>query len=194
MSAKSCRTLPRATLGSKQTCNTLRARATPPAAKRQFTVQAGISVGDKAPDFTLPDQNGKSVKLSKYQGIFGKKVVLYFYGSDGSPSCTKQAEGFTEAYTAFKKAGAEVIGVSSDSPDTHKDFASELGIPFKLLSDEDDEVREEYGISKDFLFLKGRETYVINKQGVVEFVFNNQFSTDQHIEQTLDLLDANVEA
>merc|ERR1711865_163950 len=83
MSAKSCRTLPRATLGSKQTCNTLRARATPPAAKRQFTVQAGISVGDKAPDFTLPDQNGKSVKLSKYQGIFGKKVVLYFYGSDG---------------------------------------------------------------------------------------------------------------
>merc|ERR1711865_29405 len=139
MSAKSNCTVSRsAALSSRGSTKALRATASKPAAKRQVTVEAAIRVGDTAPDFTLPDQNGKSVKLSKYQGFFGKSVVLYFYGADGSPSCTKQAEAFTDSYTQFKKAGAAVIGVSSDSPETHKAFASELGIPYTLLSDEDD--------------------------------------------------------
>eukprot|EP00854_Cymbomonas_tetramitiformis_P016869 gene16869-20041_t len=135
-----------------------------PTLQRQYTAtQCSVKVGDKAPNFSLKSQDGKAVSLSKYQGLFGKPVVLFFYGAD-------------------------VIGISADSTESHSDFADELGLPFTLLTDEGDEVRDEYGIPKDLLFLKGRQTYVINKQGVVELVYNNQFSPETHVDKTLEAL------
>ncbi|KAK3288914.1 hypothetical protein CYMTET_3632 [Cymbomonas tetramitiformis] len=160
-----------------------------PTLQRQYTAtQCSVKVGDKAPNFSLKSQDGKAVSLSKYQGLFGKPVVLFFYGADGSPSCTKEMCAIRDSYSAFKKAGAEVIGISADSTESHSDFADELGLPFTLLTDEGDEVRDEYGIPKDLLFLKGRQTYVINKQGVVELVYNNQFSPETHVDKTLEAL------
>ncbi|CAK0787409.1 hypothetical protein CVIRNUC_010629 [Coccomyxa viridis] len=148
-----------------------------------------VQVGDKAPDFALTDQTGKTVKLSKFQGIFGKPVVLYFYPSDGSPGCTKQAAAFTQSYDAFKKAGAVVLGVSGDDVDSHVKFIGDQQIPFQLLADEGNKVRQQYGVKKDLLgLLEGRETYVIGKDGTVKLVYNNQFGPESHIEKALEAL------
>jgi len=107
----------------------------------------------------------------------GSPVVLFFYGADGSPSCTKQACAFRDAFADFKAAGAVVLGVSSDSEETHGSFKEEQELPYTLLSDAGDELREAYGIPKDFLgLLKGRSTFVIDKTGVVVSVFNDQFN------------------
>ncbi|EIE24468.1 alkyl hydroperoxide reductase/ thiol specific antioxidant/ Mal allergen [Coccomyxa subellipsoidea C-169] len=146
-------------------------------------------VGDKAPDFSLKDQSGKTVKLSSYQGIFGKPVVLYFYPADASPGCTKQAKAFTDAIGEFKKAGATVVGVSGDDVESHQKFKSELGIPFQLLADEGNEVRKTYGVKKDLLgLLEGRQTYVIGKDGIVKLVFNNQWEPEKHVDEALKAL------
>lgn len=148
-----------------------------------------VKVGDKAPDFSLIDQTGKSVKLSKFQGLFGKPVVLYFYPSDNSPGCTRQAAAFTENFSAFKKAGAVVLGVSGDDVESHVKFIGDQQIPFQLLADEGNKVRQEYGVKKDLLgLLEGRETYVIGKDGIVKLVYNNQFGPESHIEKALEAL------
>eukprot|EP01018_Ginkgo_biloba_P000312 Gb_08328 [translate_table: standard] len=126
------------------------------------------------------------VSLSKFKG---KPVVLYFYPADESPGCTKEACAFRDSYEKFKKSGAEVIGVSADSPQSHKDFANKYRLPFTLLSDEGNKVRKEWGIPGDLLgSLPGRQTYVIDKNGVVQLVYNNQFQPEKHIEETLNLL------
>eukprot|EP01023_Acetabularia_acetabulum_P067858 TRINITY_DN9478_c0_g1_i4.p1 TRINITY_DN9478_c0_g1~~TRINITY_DN9478_c0_g1_i4.p1 ORF type:complete len:189 (-),score=27.22 TRINITY_DN9478_c0_g1_i4:270-836(-) len=154
-------------------------------------VFAAVKVGDKAPDFSLPDQNGKNVKLSSFQGFIGKPVVLYFYPADGTPGCTKQAQAFSQSLSEFKSEGAVILGVSGDAVDSHKNFAKELGISFTLLSDEGNKVRQLYGVPKDLLgLLEGRQTYVIGKDGVVKMIFNNQFQPEKHIEQALAALAA----
>ncbi|CAL8467480.1 g7018 [Coccomyxa elongata] len=148
-----------------------------------------VKVGDKAPDFSLKDQSGKTVKLSSFQGIFGKPVVLYFYPADGSPGCTRQAKAFKDAIGEFKRAGAAVVGVSGDSVDSHIKFKGELDLPFQLLADEGNEVRKEYGVTKDLLgLLEGRQTYVIGKDGIVKLVFNNQFEPEKHVDEALKAL------
>lgn len=145
-----------------------------------------MSKGDVVPSFTLKDQDGKSVDLSKYKG---KPVVLYFYPADESPSCTKQACAFRDSYEKFKKAGAEVLGVSGDSVESHKNFSKKNRLPFTLLSDEGNKIRKEWGIPSDlFGALAGRQTYVIDKKGVVQLVFNNQFQPEKHIDETLKIL------
>jgi peroxiredoxin Q/BCP len=99
-----------------------------------------IKVGDKAPDFTLPSQMGDNVTLSEF---FGKKnIVLYFYPKDESPGCTKEACRFRDSYEELTSLGAEVIGVSGQSVESHKSFATHYGLPFILLSDVDNTVRK----------------------------------------------------
>ncbi|KAH7435679.1 hypothetical protein KP509_06G075000 [Ceratopteris richardii] len=145
-----------------------------------------VSKGDVAPPFTLKDQDGKSVSLSKFKG---KPVVLYFYPADETPGCTKQACAFRDSYEKFKKAGAVVIGVSGDSSESHKNFAKKYRLPFTLLSDEGNKLRKEWGIPGDFFgSLPGRQTYVIDKKGVVQLIFNNQFQPEKHIDETLKIL------
>lgn len=98
---------------------------------------------------------------------------------------------FRDSYADFVKAGAVVLGVSADSAETHQGFIASQNLPFKLLTDENDEVRKLFGIPADlFGLLKGRETYVINKAGVVELVYNNQLKPEEHVQETLAVLAA----
>jgi peroxiredoxin Q/BCP len=145
-----------------------------------------VNVGDKAPDFTLPSQMGDNVTLSEY---FGKKnVVLYFYPKDETRGCTREACEFRDQYDVFTSLGAEVLGVSSDTLESHKSFASHYGLPFLLLSDEKGEVRKLYGVPSSMGILPGRVTYIIDKKGVVRHIFNSQLQPEKHIEEALKIL------
>src|SRR5579872_4220369 len=104
-----------------------------------------VKVGDLAPDFTLPSATGESVSLESFIGK--KNIVLYFYPKDNTGGCTAEACSFRDSYEVFKDAGAEVIGVSSDSADSHERFAAKHRLPFILLSDKDKAVRKLYGVS-----------------------------------------------
>ncbi len=109
--------------------------------------------------------------------------------ADNTPGCTKEACAFRDAYSDFAAAGAAVFGVSGDSAESHAAFKAANSLPFPLLVDEGNAVREEYGIPSDlFGALKGRQTYVIGTDGVVSLVFNNQFKPEEHVTRTLALL------
>jgi peroxiredoxin Q/BCP len=142
-----------------------------------------IAVGDAAPDFTLPSQTGAQVSLADYRGR--QTVVLFFYPKDGTAVCTKEACSFRDAYEDFVQAGAAVIGVSSDSTESHQTFASGHRLPFVLLSDAEGSLRRAFGVPKTLGLLPGRVTYVIDKQGVVRNVFSSQFSADRHVAEAL---------
>lgn len=145
-----------------------------------------VEVGDEAPDLTLPDQNGREVTLSDLW--LEKNVVLYFYPKDRSKGCTMQACAFRDSYEVFTDLGAEVVGVSSDGPESHRDFAEERNLPFILLSDQDGVARERYGVGRTFGVISGRVTFVIDRKGVVRHVFSSQFHPTKHIEESIAIL------
>jgi thioredoxin-dependent peroxiredoxin len=145
----------------------------------------GIGVGDTAPDFTLPDQDGEPVTLS---ALRGKPVVLYFYPRDETPICTREACGFRDAYEQFAKAGAVVLGASGDAVASHGAFARRLGLPFRLLADVGDVVREAWGVPKTLGFLTGRTTYVLDREGVVRHVFSAALSAQAHVDEALKVV------
>ncbi|XP_009609855.1 peroxiredoxin Q, chloroplastic [Nicotiana tabacum] len=160
--------------------------STPSSSSPKISIVAKVNKGIVPPPFTLKDQDGKSVSLSKFKG---KPVVVYFYPADETPGCTKQACAFRDSYEKFKKAGAEVVGISGDDPASHKAFAKKYRLPFTLLCDEGNKVRKEWGIPGDlFGTLPGRQTYVLDKNGVVQLIYNNQFQPEKHIDETLKLL------
>lgn len=129
-----------------------------------------LEVGAKAPDFTLPDQNGVNHSLSDYAG---RKVVLYFYPKDNTPGCTKQACGFSALGPQFSEKGAVVLGVSKDSVASHKKFEQNHGLGFTLLSDPQLEVIKAYGVwqeKKNYGKVSMgvvRTTYLINENGLI---------------------------
>jgi thioredoxin-dependent peroxiredoxin len=141
-----------------------------------------LRTGDKAPDFTLPDQAGRQVSLSDYLG--DKVVVLYFYPKDNTRGCTAEACAFRDGYESFTDAGAEVIGVSSDSVDSHEKFAGKHELPFVLLADEDKAVRKQYGASS-LGVVPGRVTFVIGKDGVIRHTFSSMTNIGGHIDEAL---------
>lgn len=145
----------------------------------------GIGVGDQAPDFTLPDQDGKPVTLS---ALRGKPVVLYFYPRDETPVCTREACSFRDAYEAFAKAGAVVLGASGDTVASHGAFARRLGLPFLLLADVGDVVRKAWGVPKALGFMTGRTTYVIDGDGAVRHVFSAMLSAQAHVDEALKVV------
>lgn len=145
-----------------------------------------VKVGDAAPNFTLPSQTGNMISLRDFIGK--KNIVLYFYPKDNTPGCTTEACSFRDSYQVFKDAGAEVIGVSSDSAQSHQQFAAKNRLPFVLLSDEDGAVRKLYGVPATLGLLPGRVTYIIDKQGIVRHVFSAQFTPEKHIEEALKTL------
>ncbi|KAL0374616.1 UNVERIFIED_CONTAM: Peroxiredoxin Q, chloroplastic [Sesamum radiatum] len=160
--------------------------AIPSSASVRSSIVAKVAEGTLPPTFTLKDQNGRPVSLSKFKG---KPVVVYFYPADETPGCTKQACAFRDSYEKFKKAGAEVIGISGDGTESHKAFAQKYNLPFTLLSDEGNKVRKEWGVPSDlFGALPGRQTYVLDKNGVCRLVYNNQFQPEKHIDETLKFL------
>jgi peroxiredoxin Q/BCP len=147
---------------------------------------SSIRVGDEAPDFVLPDRTGKMVRLSEFRGH--KAVVLYFYPKDDTPGCTKESCAFRDGYQDFQDAGAEVIGVSSDSAESHGKFAAKHRLPFTLLADQGGQVRKRYGVPATLGLLPGRVTFVIDRSGVVRHVFNSQFQATQHVSEALEAL------
>ncbi|KAH6779180.1 Thioredoxin superfamily protein [Perilla frutescens var. hirtella] len=158
----------------------------PSPASGKTAIVAKVTEGTQAPPFTLKDQNGKPVSLSKFKG---KPVIVYFYPADETPGCTKQACAFRDSYEKFKKAGAEVIGISGDDAASHKAFAEKYKLPFTLLSDEGNKIRKEWGVPSDlFGALPGRQTYVLDKNGVCRLIYNNQFQPEKHIDETLKFL------
>ncbi|XP_002973213.2 peroxiredoxin Q, chloroplastic [Selaginella moellendorffii] len=156
--------------------------------RRLLSTSCKLSQGDVLPSFNLKDQEGRVVNSSKFKN---KPVVLYFYPADESPGCTKEACAFRDSYDKFRKAGAEVIGISADTPESHKAFAKKYRLPFTLLTDEGNKLRKDWGIPGDFFgSLPGRQTYVIDKKGVVRLVFNNQFQPEKHAMETLKVLES----
>ena len=145
-----------------------------------------MRIGDKAPDFELTNQLGSKIRLSDL--IMSRNVVLFFYPKDDSPGCTREACAFRDSYEVFKEAGAEVVGISSDSEDSHQHFADKHNLPYTLLSDKGGTVRKLYGVPKTLGILPGRVTYIIDKQGVVCHIFNSQLNFERHIEEALSIL------
>ena len=146
----------------------------------------GIQVGDKAPDFTLPSQSGEPVRLQDRLGE--RVVVLYFYPKDNTPGCTAEACAFRDSHETFTDAGAEVIGVSSDSADRHVAFADRHKLPFTLLADQGGRVRKAYGVPSVLGLLPGRVTYVIDRTGTVRHVFNSMTNIDGHVADALEVV------
>jgi peroxiredoxin Q/BCP len=145
-----------------------------------------IQIGDTAPDFTLPNQTGEPVTLSSFRGQ--KVVVLYFYPKDDTPGCTAESCAFRDSYEDFVAAGAEVIGISSDSTASHQAFASKYNLPFNLVSDAGAAVRKAYGVPATLGLLPGRVTYVIDQAGVVRHLFNSQFNATGHVTEAMGIL------
>ena len=146
----------------------------------------GIGVGDKAPDFTLTSQSGEQVRLQDRLG--DRVVVLYFYPKDNTSGCTAEACAFRDSYETFTDAGAEVIGVSSDSVASHDAFAGHHKLPFTLLSDEGGSVRKSYGVPSTLGLLPGRVTYVIDRSGTVRHVFSSMTNIGQHVGDALEMV------
>lgn len=139
-----------------------------------------------APDFSLPDQHGEIISLADFKGK--KNVVLYFYPKDDTPGCTAEACLFRDQYEVFQKAGAEVLGVSSDSAKSHSQFSSKYHLPFHILSDEGGVIRKLYKVSSTMGLIPGRVTFVIDKQGIIRTVFSSQFNAKKHVEEALKTL------
>jgi len=141
-----------------------------------------LTTGTKAPDFELVSSTGQTVRLSDFAG---KKVVVFFYPKDDSPGCTREACHFRDAYDDFTEAGAEVIGISSDSTASHEAFGKKHGLPMTLLSDPEGEARKRYGVGSTLGILPGRATFVIDRAGVVQNAFSSQLRFGKHVEDAL---------
>lgn len=144
----------------------------------------GLKVGQVIPQFTLSDQDGK---LFNSNDLVGKKtLVIFFYPKDYTPGCTIEVCSFRDSYEEFTELGAVVIGISSDSENTHRRFASKYKLPFKLLADRQKKVYSLFQVeSKLFNLLPGRETYVVNKEGHIQMVFNS-INASKHMEKALN--------
>ena len=145
-----------------------------------------IEIGSKAPEFSLPDQQGRRVNLNDFLGK--TNLVIYFYPKDESYGCTKEACSFRDNYEVFREAGAEVIGISSDDIASHQAFAANHKLPFILLSDKDKSVAAKYGVGKSLGVLPGRVTFVIDKQGIIRLIFSSQLSFEKHVDEAIVVL------
>jgi peroxiredoxin Q/BCP len=142
-----------------------------------------LQVGDRAPEFCGTAQDGSVVRLADFIGERG--LVLFFYPKDGTPVCTKEACSFRDSYEQFREAGAEVVGVSGDSGESHRAFAERHQLSFPLISDADGSLRKAFGVPKTLGLFPGRVTYVIDKQGIVRMIFSAQFASDEHVRRAL---------
>ena len=151
-----------------------------------FRTRGKVEVGSIAPDFSLLTQSGEQVDLMNFIGE--RPIVLYFYPKDDTPGCTKQACAFRDDYEGFGNLDAEVIGISSDSVESHRSFAAKHDLPYTLLSDEERKVRKLYGVPNTLGIFPGRVTYVIDREGIVRHVFSSQLGVEKHVEEALEAL------
>ena len=145
-----------------------------------------LKVGDKIPNFKAKDTNGNDFDSQSLVGH--KPLVVYFYPKDNTPGCTAQACSFRDQYEDFKDLGAEVIGISSDSVASHQEFTNHYKLPFILLSDGDKRIRKLFGVPAGmFGLLPGRVTYVADKNGVIQMIFDSMLAT-KHIPKALNTI------
>jgi peroxiredoxin Q/BCP len=143
-----------------------------------------LKVGDKIPNFKAKDTEGNDFDSQDYIGK--KPLVIYFYPKDNTPGCTAQACSFRDQYEDFKDLGAEVIGISGDSVDSHQKFAKRYKLPFILLSDNYKKIRKLFGVpSNMFGMIPGRVTYVTDRNGEIKMVFDSMMAT-KHIPKALE--------
>jgi peroxiredoxin Q/BCP len=145
-----------------------------------------LRVGSPAPDFELPDQDGRPVQLSRFRGV--SPVVLFFYPKDNTRVCTQEACAFRDDYAQFRAAGAQLFGISGDSAESHSRFAGQHNLPYPLLSDKGGKVRKLYGVKNTLGIIPGRATFVIDKEGLVQHIFSSQFEADAHVAEALKAL------
>ena len=149
-----------------------------------------LSVGEKAPDFNLPDENGDNHSLNNYAGQY---VLLYFYPKDDTPGCTMEACNFRDDYSQYEEANVVILGVSPDTPASHKKFQAKYELPFTLLADENHQVCDLYkvwGLKKSFgKEYEGvhRSTYLIDPEGLIQEVFQ-KVSPAKHSAQVLEII------
>jgi len=145
-----------------------------------------IGVGDKIPEFSLRDQNGELFDIRSVLGI--KRLVIFFYPQDGSLNCTKEACYFRDLYDLFLENDAVVLGISGQSVESHREFASNNRLPYKILSDTDNKVRKLFGVpSKFFNLIPGRVTYVVDRSGKVVYIFDSQTEVQRHADEALKI-------
>lgn len=156
---------------------------------------ASLKEGDKAPEFSLPASNGKSISLKDFKGK--KRVVLYFYPKDDTPGCTVEACGFRDKVKAIESEDAMVLGVSPDGTDSHNKFIDKFKLPFLLLSDEDKKVCKAYGCwvkknmyGKEYMGV-ARSTLVIGKDGRIEKIYE-KVKPEGHNDEVIEFLTAGV--
>lgn len=154
------------------------------------TAKEGLSmpgtVGTKAPDVKFHLHNGSTVKLSDFKKH--QSVVLFFYPKDNTPVCTSEACSFRDAYPDFESLNAVVIGISSDTQESHKGFAEKYTLPYLLASDPDGDLRKAFGVPRTLGILPGRTTYVIDQNGTIRLAFSSQFSAAKHVEKAKETL------
>ncbi len=148
-----------------------------------------MNVGDKVPDLELEDQNGK---MFKFSDLIGKKAfVVYFYPKDFTPGCTKEACSFRDSYEDFKELGAEVIGISGDSTESHSKFVKRYSLPYIFLSDDKKRARDAFNVKSSLLgLIPGRETFIFDKQGKLLHKFNSM-NANKHMPEALYVLKKN---
>jgi len=143
-------------------------------------------VGDKAPDFSAKDQDGKEVKLSDFAGK--QAVLLYFYPKDNTPGCTKEACGFRDRLDTLKKDGVAVLGVSMDDAASHQKFIKDQSINFPLLVDTDGQIAGAYGAKMQGRNMARRVSYLIDKSGTIAHVTDTP-SADKHLAEMKDAVE-----
>jgi peroxiredoxin Q/BCP len=143
-----------------------------------------LEQGDQLPEFTAIDQNGEEFNSNTLQG---RAAVIYFYPKDETPGCTREACMFRDHFEEFTQAGATVVGISGDSPKSHKKFAEKHRLPFTLLTDKKRQLEKLFGVSRSVLgLLPGRETFIFDKNGKLKRRFNSQFNINSHISEALE--------
>ena len=149
-----------------------------------FGSKVRLKIGDKAPSFSLIDQNGDIRTLNKVK----KPLVLFFYPKDDTPGCTIEACGFRDKYDLFKILGAEVWGISNGSIQSHLEFANKNKLQYPLLCDQNNILRNQFGVPKKLGFIEGRVTYIINSEGVIKHIFEALLNGPAHIKEAIKAL------
>lgn len=143
--------------------------------------------GDRIPDFSLPDATENAVQISEVleQG----PVVIFFYPKDETRGCIREACSFRDHFEEFTESGVTVIGISKDSPKSHRQFAKKHQLPFTLLSDRENKVRKQFGVTGSlFGLIPGRVTFIVDSEGMIQHTFNSQVKVEQHVEEALGVI------
>jgi thioredoxin-dependent peroxiredoxin len=143
-----------------------------------------LKIGDRAPDFTATTQDGEHIQLSDFVGKRG--LVLFFYPKDGTAICTKEVCAFRDSYEKFTDAGVDVIGVSGDTEESHRDFIGQHKLSFPLISDKDGSLRKTFAVPLTMGLIPGRVTYVIDPEGFIRQIFSAQFVSSEHVQRALE--------